>query len=84
MGADGGLVVLPMKREIKVLNPVGIMVFGLIDGTRSEAEIARIVADEFEVSPEDAARDVSAFLDELRGNGMLAEESPQSVAEGSR
>lgn len=84
MGEEGGLVVLPMKREIKVLNPVGILVFSLIDGTRSEAQIADIVAEQFEVSAEEAARDVSEFLEELRRNGMLAEESPESVAGGSR
>lgn len=84
MGEEGGLVVLPMKREIKVLNPVGILVFSLIDGTRSEAQIADIVAEQFEVSAEEATRDVSEFLEELRRNGMLAEESPESVAGGSR
>ena len=83
MGEDGGLVVLPMKREIKVLNPVGILVFSLIDGTRTEAEIAGVVAEQFDVSAEDAARDVSDFLEELRENGMLAEDSPESVAGGT-
>jgi len=84
MGEDGGIVVLPMQREIKVLNPVGILVFGLIDGSRTEAEIAGIVAEQFEVSVENAARDVAEFLEDLRSNGMLAEESPESVAGGSR
>ena len=82
MGEDGGIVVLPMQREVKVLNPVGILVFGLIDGSRSEAEIASIVAEEFEVGIDEAAQDVSQFLDELRSNGMLAEERPESGAAG--
>jgi hypothetical protein len=55
----------------------------LIDGTRTEAEIAGVVAEQFDVSAEDAARDVSDFLEELRENGMLAEDSPESVAGGT-
>jgi hypothetical protein len=84
MGEDGGLVVLAMRREIKVLNPVGIRVFALLDGTRSEAEIARVVAEEFDVTEETAASDVAAFLRELRENGMLADAELPPVAEGSR
>ena len=84
MGDDGGVVVMALQREIQVLNPVGIRVFALLDGTRSEADIARVVADEFEVSAEQAARDVSDFLRELRENGMLAEDEQGATAEGSR
>ena len=80
-GKDGGLVVMPMRREVQVLNPVGIRVFSLLDGTRSEAEIVGVVLEEFEVSPEDAARDVAEFLEQLRGAGMLADDR-DPVGEG--
>jgi len=80
-GPDGGLVVMPMRREIQVLNPVGIRVFSLLDGTRSEAEIVALILEEFDVSPEEAARDVAAFLEELRRAGMLADER-DPVGEG--
>lgn len=73
-GKDGGLVVMPMRREIQVLNPVGILVFSLLDGTRSEAEIVAQVLEEFDVSPEEAAEDVAGFLEQLRAAGMLADE----------
>ena len=82
MGEDGGLVVMPMRREIKVLNQVGIRVFALLDGTRSEAEIIALVTEEFDVSPEKAARDVRAFLGELRESGMLAGDEHEPIGEG--
>jgi hypothetical protein len=79
MGEDGGLVVLPTKREVKVLNPVGMRVFDLLDGTRSEEEIVETVAAEFEVSRDDATRDVRDFLEDLRREGMLIETAEQAA-----
>ena len=76
MGDEGGLVVMPTQREVKVLNPVGIKVFSMLDGTHSEAQIAEAVAEEFEVAVEQAAEDVSAFLGELRRNGMVVDAEP--------
>lgn len=77
MGEDGGLVVLPQKREVKVLNQVGMQVFTLLDGSRTEDEIVASVAAEFEVSTEEAARDVRDFLDDLRREGMLVDSEPE-------
>ena len=71
-GDEGGLVVLPARAEVKVLNPVGIKIFSMLDGTRTPEEIAAVVATEFEVSAEEALRDVQGFLEELAGQGMLA------------
>ena len=71
VGEDGGLVVLPGRSEVKVLNPVANKVFGLLDGDHSLEEIARQVADEFDVAPEQAQRDIQAFLEELEAHGML-------------
>jgi hypothetical protein len=72
VGDEGGLVVLSGKSEVKVLNPVGIKVFGLLDGEHSPEQIAEAVVAEFEVSEEDALRDVKSFIEELESNGMLA------------
>ncbi len=65
--------VLPGRAEVKVLNPVGIKVFSMLDGEHTRAEIARAVSEEFEISEEQALTDVGAFLEELAGNGMLTE-----------
>jgi hypothetical protein len=71
IGDEGGLVVLPGRSEVKVLNPVGLRIYSLLDGTRTVEEIVDAVTAEFEV-PEDAARkDVQEFLGELAAHGML-------------
>jgi hypothetical protein len=72
VGDEGGLVVLSEKSEVKVLNPVAIKVFGLLDGEHSPERIAKLVSDEFDVSEEQALQDVNSFLEELKSHGMLA------------
>ena len=72
VGDEGGLVVLSERSEVKVLNPVAIKVFGLLDGEHSVEQIASAVVEEFDVSEEQALQDVNAFLAELKTNGMLA------------
>ena len=69
---EGGLVVLPGKAEVKVLNPVGIKVFGLLDGEHSIQQIVDAVVDEFDVTHAQALDDVQAFVSELAEHGMLA------------
>ena len=65
------MVVLPTRAEVKVLNPVGIKVFSLLDGQHSTEAIVREIVEEFEISEGEAAADVTAFLDQLAANGML-------------
>lgn len=71
VGDEGGLVVLPGTQEVKVLNPVGIKIFALLDGEHSLDAIARAVVEEFEISPEQAQEDLGSFLRELQADGML-------------
>ena len=73
---EGGLVVIPGRAEVKVLNPVAIKVFGLLDGQHSVDEIARMVVEEFDVTHDEAVKDVRAFIEELEKNGMLAQDAP--------
>jgi len=73
---EGGLVVLPGRAEVKVLNPAGIKIFSLLDGQHSAEAIARAVADEFDVSEDRALADVRAFIAELAAAEMLAEGEP--------
>jgi hypothetical protein len=71
---EGGLVVLPGKAEVKVLNRVGIRIYGLLDGAHSLGQIAELISAEYEVAPAQAQDDVRAFVDELDSHGMLAGE----------
>jgi hypothetical protein len=68
-------VVLPGRAEVKVLNPVGIRIFGLLDGAHSVSEIADVIAAEYEVGEAEAREDVRAFVEQLEAHGMLAEEA---------
>jgi hypothetical protein len=75
VGDEGGLVVLPGRAEVKVLNPVGITVFSLLDGSRDVDALAARVAEEFDIQTEQARKDVAEFLLELEREGLLAEPS---------
>lgn len=72
VGDEGGLVVLPTRAEVKVVNLVGATVFGLLDGEHSLEEITEAVVDEFEITRDEARRDIEAFLRDLEAHGMLA------------
>ena len=81
IGEEGGLVVLPRRSEVKVLNPVGTRVFGLLDGEHTVDEIVLRIVDEFEVGPDQARHDVEEFLTELERHGMLANgEAPEAAS----
>lgn len=73
VGDEGGLVVIPGRAEVKVLNPTAIKIFSMLDGTHSVTAIVDAVTREYEVNDEQASRDVADFLDVLRENGLLAE-----------
>ncbi len=73
IGDEGGLVVLPGRAEVKVLNPVGIAVFSLLDGSRDLDVLAATIADEFDIEIAQAKEDVVTFLEELQREGMLAD-----------
>jgi hypothetical protein len=75
IGDEGGLVVLPGRAEVKVLNPVGIAVFSRLDGSRDVDSLAAVVADEFEVDLVKARQDVIEFLTELQRDGLLADDA---------
>ena len=76
IGDEGGLVVLPGRSEVKVLNPVGIKIFSLLDGEHSREQIVRAVCEEFEVAADQVTADLENFLGELREHGMLEEGDP--------
>jgi len=72
------MVVLPTRAEVKVLNPVGIRVYSLLDGQHSTEAIVAEIVEEFEVTEQQAAEHVSSFIDELAAHGMLADaETPE-------
>jgi len=71
VGDDGGLVVMPDRGNVVVLNPVGIKIFALLDGSHSTEQIVAALIEEFDVSEERAGADLTEFLDELQREGLL-------------
>jgi hypothetical protein len=78
---DGdAFIILSQSHQYKILNEVGTRVWELIDGTRTVDDMARLIADEYEVSIETALKDVNDFIHDLRANGMLADSETGKVA----
>ena len=61
------------------MNEVGTAIWGLIGPERTVTEIAAVVCDEFEVTPDQAGRDVGAFVKTLLDKGLI---EPAPAAEG--
>lgn len=65
------LILVPIRKSVAemetlyTLNEVGARVYELIDGERSLSAIADAIVSEFDVTPEQAQRDVSEFIDQL-------------------
>jgi t-SNARE complex subunit (syntaxin) len=73
---DGeAVLVLPDKGEVKVLNEVGARIWELADGTRTIAEIAELLTQEFEVDIQKAQNDALIFLQQLEQKGVIQLES---------
>ncbi len=53
------------------LNPVASRVWELCDGERNILQIARVLADEFEVDEETAARDAAEFVLEMSRRKLI-------------
>ena len=69
---DGeAVIVLPESSQVNVLNEVGSRIWELIDSTRSIGEITEIIVAEYDVTAEQAERDVEEFIQELVENKML-------------
>ena len=54
-----------------VLNELGAFIWELLPRVESEAEICEAILAEYEVSPEEAARDVADFLKKLKEMEMI-------------
>ncbi len=62
---DQAVVILADDGVVNVLNPLGTRIWALIDGARTVGEIAQVIEDEYDVSPEVAVRDTAEFLQAL-------------------
>jgi hypothetical protein len=74
---EGEAVILSLDTKVfRGLNAVGSRVWELIDGRRSVEEIVTQIVVEFEVAPDEAARDVGTFIAELLEKRLVTTATP--------
>jgi len=73
--SDDGLVLLDVQGGLLLAsNLVGARIWQLLEQRRTRLEIARQLAEDYEVSVDDAHRDVVAFVGALTARGLVSEE----------
>jgi hypothetical protein len=71
------LILVPIRTSVAdmeslyTLNDVGAKVYELIDGQRTVAQICKGIVEEFEVTEEEAQKDVSVFAEQLMEIGAI-------------
>lgn len=69
---DGeAVIVVPEESQVKVLNTTGSKIWEFCDGTNSVSAIIHQITSEFSVKPQEAKKDVTDFLRELAGKGLI-------------
>ncbi|MGE5602117.1 MAG: PqqD family protein [Nitrososphaerales archaeon] len=63
------------QKKVLVLNGVGARLWDLADGQHTLADMARVIAGEYEVSLVKAESDALAFCRDLEGRGLLTLDS---------
>ncbi len=79
---DGEAVIIcPDDSMLSTLNPVGTLIWEAADGKTPVSAIVARISEEFDVEPEQAERDLTAFVEELCQRGLLmVSEPPQEGA----
>ncbi len=71
---DGEAVLVdPVARLLRVLNPSGCYLWAELEHPRSADELVELLAGEFDVTPEAARKDVEAFLGLLKDRKLVKE-----------
>lgn len=70
---DGLIVMVELneKRLFHKMNPVGSLIWELCDGDHNTDSITKKIADEFDVSADQAKNDVTIFLEQLKNMNLL-------------
>lgn len=72
---DEAVLVHAAQKKVTVLNEVGARLWELADGQHTIADMARVIAGEYQVSPVKAESDALAFCQDLVGRGLLTLDS---------
>lgn len=75
--ADEGLLVDPRTGKIYPLDPVGLRLWQMCDGTRKVSEIVQKLLQEFDVTEEVLTQDVVNYVESLQAQDLLLIHQPQ-------
>ena len=73
----GEAVLVPVRSQVAeidclfTLNDMGSLVWDLLDGERSVSQIAEVICESYEVTAEEATRDLLGFLAALESAGLI-------------
>ena len=61
------------------LNPVGTLIWKLLDGQHSAEDIVAAICEAYDVEPEQASRDVQYLFEDLLTNNLVSSSLPSPV-----
>jgi SynChlorMet cassette protein ScmD len=71
---DWAILFNPDTADAMGINPVGVVIWKLMNGARSVDEIAREIENHFADVPDNVTQEVAAFIDNLTGRGFAGYE----------
>lgn len=69
---DWALLFDPDTGKVCGVNPVGVQVWKLIDGRRTESDICRVIREQYPDAPGSVDEDVRAFVNEITEKGYAS------------
>ncbi len=68
----GAVIFDTLREKVFVTNETGLNILKLIEEGKTGSEIVTILNEEYRGGAEDVDKDITAFIDELRANNVLA------------
>lgn len=65
------VIVSPLDSEVTILNEVGSLIWKLMDGFRDTEQLVKDLCQEYEVSVEEARKDIEEFIEDLSNKRLL-------------
>ncbi|MDJ0753047.1 MAG: PqqD family protein [Ardenticatenaceae bacterium] len=69
---DGIVIVSPSKGQLRVLNPIGSVIWMMLDGSKSIKELEKELCQRYkDIDPQQISYDLFKFLQELMNRGLI-------------
>lgn len=68
---DWAVLFNPDTADAVGINPVGVQIWNLLDGTRTPSDIATIISERFSEVPESVGEEVAQFIEKLSERGFI-------------